>query len=367
MDPSLFVAAVLVVAGILALEVGISSAITELVAGVLLARVVDVGEMGWLAFLAHFGMLGLMFMAGFEVDPAALRRTWRPSIGIGVISFLAPLLGVYAICAWGFGLAAEVSWLVGIGLSTTSVALVYHFLRERDLLGGDTGQTILAAAMVVDVLSMVSLAVLLGNLGWATAILLIAAVPGFWGLPRVGRWIFARYRDSVVEFELRFVLMVVVGLGFLAEQAGIHEAVVAFVAGLVMSEVVEEHEALEEKLKGIIFSFFAPVFFLRAGTQLDLGGIDLRTAGLTAALLAVSVGLKYAATRGAAPWLAPGVGHFAGTLFNYRLTFGIITATVGLQEGLLDTRLFTAILLIVLASAALPAVLLRDIPAELDR
>lgn len=161
--------------------------------------------------------------------------------------------------------------------------------------------------------------------------------------------------------------MVVVGLGFLAERAGIHEAVIAFVAGLVMSEVVEEHEALEEKLKGVIFSFFAPVFFLRAGTQLDLGGIELATVGMTAALFLVAAGLKYAATLGATRLLAPGVGHFAGVLFNYRLTFGIITATVGLHAGLLDARLFTAILLIVLASAALPAVLLHDIPAELDR
>jgi len=53
-------------------------------------------------------------------------------------------------------------------------------------------------------------------------------------------------------------------------------------------------------------------------------------------------------------------------LFNYRLTFGIISATVGLEEGLLNRRLFAAVLLIVLVSAALPMILLRDLPSELS-
>lgn len=367
MDPSLFVATVLVVAGVLALEFGISAAVTEIVAGVLLALFVDVSAMDWLAFLAQFGMLGLMFMAGFEVDPVVLRRAWRPSLGIGIASFLLPAGGIYGVCRWGFGMVPVVAGLLAIGLSTTSLALVYHFLRERDLLGEDAGQTILGAAMLVDVLSMIGLAVLLGDLGWATAIFLIVAVPLFWGLPRFGEWLFARYRGSVVEFELRFLLMVLIALGFLAERAGIHAALVSFVVGLVLSEVVQDHTAVEEKLKGVIFSFFAPVFFLRAGTQLDLTGIELRTIGVTAILFAVAAGLKYAGTAAAARWLAPGLGHFAGVLFNYRLTFGIITATVGLTEGLLDQSLFSTVLLVVLASAALPMILLRDLPAELDR
>lgn len=366
-DPSLFVATVLVVAGVLALEFGISSAITEILAGVLLALFVDVGGMDWLTFLAQFGMLGLMFMAGFEVDPAVLRRVWRPSLGIGIVSFFVPAGGVYAACRWGFGMAPGAAGLLAIGLSTTSLALVYHFLRERELLAGDIGQTILGAAMVVDVLSMVGLALLLGNLGWATAIFLTAALPLFWGLPRVGEWLFARYRGSVVEFEVRFLLLVVVGLGFLAEHTGIHAAVVSFAAGLVLSEVIQDHGAVEEKMKGVVFSFFAPVFFLRAGTQLDLQEMDLRTMGMTAVLFAVAAGLKYAGTAAAARYFAPAVGHFAGVLFNYRLTFGIIAATVGVTEGFLDQRLFSAVLLVVLASAALPMILLRDLPAELDR
>lgn len=77
-----------------------------------------------------------------------------------------------------------VAGLLAIGLSTTSLALVYQFLRGRKLLGDDAGQVILAAAMVVDVLSMASLAVLQeGGLDQRlfTAILLIVVLSA--GLP----------------------------------------------------------------------------------------------------------------------------------------------------------------------------------------
>src|SRR5919106_2508299 len=188
METSLFVAVVLVVAGVLALEFGLSSAITEIVAGVLLALAVDVSGMSWLGFLAHFGLLGVMFMAGFEVDPAVLRRRWRASLTIGLASLLAPLAGVYAVSRFVFGVDHRVAALLGLALSTTSLALVYQFLRERGLVSGDAGQAILGAAMVVDVGAMMLLAAALGHLGWATAIFVIAAVPAFWGIPRLWRW-----------------------------------------------------------------------------------------------------------------------------------------------------------------------------------
>ena len=119
--------------------------------------------MGWVRFLANFGMLGLMFMAGFEVDVRRLRTTWRASVTIGVLSLAFPMAGVFATAYFFFGLPLMAAGLVAIALSTTSLALVYHALKERSLLGESTGQVLLASASVVDVLSMVSLSLLLGD------------------------------------------------------------------------------------------------------------------------------------------------------------------------------------------------------------
>lgn len=365
MNNSLLVSLVLIGAGVLALELGISSAITEVLAGILVGYLIaDSHSMQWLQFLAHFGLLGLMFLAGFEVDIAHVRSRWKHSLGIGIVSLGMPFAGLFLFLSQITGLAPRPALLMAAGLSTTSLALVYHALEERGMLGDENGQTMLGAAMVVDVLSMVSLAGLLGDVGWATVLFLVFLIPAVMGLPRLGKWIFRRYRNTIVEFELRFLLTVLLGLGFLSEQAGIHPAIIAFVIGMVLSDVVEEHADVQQKLKGIVFSFFAPIFFFHAGIQVDVRAVDLGVLELTGVLLVVAGGLKYGATLLAARWLTNTLGHFAGLLFNYRLTFGLIAAAVGLEEQVLDQRLYSAVLLVVIISAAVPMLLLRHRPSE---
>ncbi len=256
MDPSIAVALVLVVAAGIALEIGFSSAIAEILAGVALGYfIVGVESLDWVRFLGNLGLLGLMFLAGFEVDINRLRRTWRASAGIGVLSLTTPMVGVFTICFFGIGLAWQSAGLMAIGLSTTSLALVYHALRERGDLAEDFGQVVLGAATVIDVLSMVALALLLGDVGWGTAIV----------------------------------------------------------------------------------------------------------------LLVVAISLKFLGTAVAARWLIGQSSVFVGLLFNYRLSFGIITATVGKEAGLIDEAQYSIILLIIVCSALLPALFLRDTPNELDR
>lgn len=369
MDPSIAVAITLVLAAVLSFELNISSAILEVACGVLLAAWLgsDLASLGWLEFLANLGMLGLMFMAGFEVDSDRLRETWKASVAIGVCSLMAPLAGIFLVAYLFLGLSPTAAGLVAIALSTTSLALVFHALKERGLLERHMGQSVLAAASVVDVLSMVALALLLGEGGWGTAVFILVVVPTLVSLPRIGRWIFWRYHNSLVELELRFVLVLLVAIGFMAEEVGgIHPAVVAFALGVVLSEVVDTYEEVEEKLKGIVFSFFAPIFFLHAGTQFQLGQLNFDSLGTAAVLFVVACTLKYVGTAMPAERLLALPGRYVGLLFNYRLSFGIIAATVGLNMKVLSQELYAIVLLVVMASAALPIVLLRDRPTEFD-
>jgi Kef-type K+ transport system membrane component KefB len=267
-----------------------------------------------------------------------------------------------------FGLSWQVAGLMAIGLSTTSLALVYHALKERGDIERPFAQIALGAATVVDVLSMVALALLLGSVGWGTAIFLLVIIPGFFGLPRIGNWIFRRYAGSIVEFELRFLMVILISMGFMAEHiGGIHPAVIAFAIGLVLSEVVEEHGELEEKLRTVVFSMLAPVFFLHAGMQIDLTLVTSEMFLQFLILFAVAVGLKFAGTAIAANWLLGHSGTFIGVLFNYRLAFGIATASVGLKTGVITDAQYSIILLVIVCSAFLPALFLRDTPNELER
>ena len=366
MDASLTVAIFMVGAAVLAFELRISSAILEILAGIIVTFIfVNAGNLDWLTFLANLGMLGLMFMVGFEVDVNRLRKTWRASVGIGILALALPMGGVFLTARYIFDIDPMASALLSVALSTTSLALVYNALREAGTLHSEHGQVLIAAASVVDVLAMVFLAVLMGDVGWGTAIFFLVVVPAILGLPRFGKWIFRRYRGSLVEFELRFLLVLLIAMGAMAEHiGGIHPAVVAFALGIVMSEIVEEHEELEQKLKGIVFSFLAPAFFLHAGTQLNVREFSLDLLGMAAVFFVVACGLKYLGAALPFRWFFKSSGKVAGLLFNYRLSFGIIAASVGLTVGVLDQTLYAVVLLVVIASAALPAIFLRDRPAE---
>ena len=362
MSASLTVAAILVAAATLAFELGISSAIAEVLAEALLGALLEGDkDVPALHILANVGMLGLMFMAGFEVDAQKLRQTWRKSFAIGICSLALPAAGSFAVAHLVLGYGALAAGLIAVALSTTSLALVYHALKERGMLASADGQVLMAAASVVDVLSMVALAMLLGDVGWGTAIFLLAFVPVVFGLPRLGRAIFAHYNGSVAELELRFLLVILLALGVTAEHtAGVHPAAVAFAAGLAVSDIFVEHDAVARKLKAVVFSFLAPIFFLEAGMKLSLGAVNTQVLTAAAVLFVTAAGLKFAGTALPARRLLNTPPALVGILFNYRLSFGVIAASVGLSSGVLADGDYAMLLLVILASAALPAAYLRQ-------
>ena len=135
MSASLTVAAILVAAATLAFELGISSAIAEVLAEALLGALLEGDkDVPALHILANVGMLGLMFMAGFEVDAQKLRQTWRKSFAIGICSLALPAAGSFAVAHLVLGYGALAAGLIAVALSTTSLALVYHALKERGML-----------------------------------------------------------------------------------------------------------------------------------------------------------------------------------------------------------------------------------------
>jgi Kef-type K+ transport system membrane component KefB len=88
---------VLVATAVLSFETRISSAILEVAAGIgLVWFFPEIGKLDWLTFLSHLGVLGLMFMVGFEIDVRRLRQAWRTSVAIGASALSLPAIGVFA-------------------------------------------------------------------------------------------------------------------------------------------------------------------------------------------------------------------------------------------------------------------------------
>ncbi|RLG05119.1 MAG: hypothetical protein DRN61_01560 [Thaumarchaeota archaeon] len=348
----------IVVFGVLSLEIGFSTAILEIVAGVIGGNLFGGISPSWMSFIANYGLLGLMFLAGLEIDRDELKKHFRRSSILALSAYLIPFIVIFAT-ALAITLDLGQSTLIAISLSTTSLALLYPLLRERGYLNLEIGHVILSAAMLVDIFSMISLSIAFSAITYLSLIFLIILALFMFHAPRVGRWLFARYSENLAEIELKFILLVLLALLFFAERVMISEAVLAFIMGFLFSEILEEHEMLVEKLKGIIFAFFSPIFFFKAGSLLKISSVNPMSLLYIAALLPTAFLSKYYASKlvfrklfGAGEHLS----RFVGLSFNLRLTFGIVTALFGLELGLISPEIYAAIVAIIILSALISSI-----------
>jgi glutathione-regulated potassium-efflux system ancillary protein KefC len=125
-------------ATLLSIWLRIATALSEIVVGtvaqLLIGASVGVALLGtqepWIKFLSGTGAILLTFLAGAELDPAIFKAKWEEATAVGMISFLAPFLGCTAVAWFLLDWSQEASWLAGIALSTTSVAVVYAVMLE---------------------------------------------------------------------------------------------------------------------------------------------------------------------------------------------------------------------------------------------
>src|SRR5947209_5481473 len=134
------------IASFLAIRFNLSVALVEILVGIVagnLALLLDHHQVfglhwelksnEWIAFLAGFGSVLLTFMAGAEIEPEVLRKFFKQSMSIGVVSFAAPFVGAMLYARFVSGWEWNAALICGIALSTTSVAVVYAVMVETGL------------------------------------------------------------------------------------------------------------------------------------------------------------------------------------------------------------------------------------------
>src|SRR5215467_13580782 len=114
-------AATILVASMISVEIGLSVALIELFLGVVVGNVFDLAVPTWLAFLGSFAGMLLTFQAGAEVNVPQFRREWRASLSIGLVSFFAPLVVVGLVAYYALGWNRRQAEIAGLALSTTSL------------------------------------------------------------------------------------------------------------------------------------------------------------------------------------------------------------------------------------------------------
>src|SRR5438034_5545886 len=143
-------AAVVLVASMLSVEVGVTVALLELTVGVFAGNVFHLQSQDWLDFIAKFASIVLTFLAGMEVDPAYMRRRLGASIGIGTVSFLGPFVFASTVAYFLLDWSTRASLITGTALSTTSLAVVYAVLVERGLMDTAVVEPLTSGTIVND-------------------------------------------------------------------------------------------------------------------------------------------------------------------------------------------------------------------------
>jgi Kef-type K+ transport system membrane component KefB len=346
-------AVTILAASMVSVEIGLSVALIELAAGVVVGNVFTITIPDWLSFIGSFAGIVLTFLAGAEVDVPQFRREWRASISIGAVSFAAPFLVAMGIAYWLVGWGRDQAEITGLALSTTSLAVVYAVLVETGLNRSVTGKRIMAATFVTDILTVIGLSLLFITPNVWIIPFVAFSVLVIWGYPALSPWFFARYCDRVIEPEIKWVFAALFLLMYLGNRANSQAVLPAFVLGLAMSGHYATHRTEQERLRVVAFAFLTPFFFLKGGLNVSLSAVwaSIGTLGLLVLgkMLPKFGGVYPLARRYASPHAV-----FTTLLMSTGLTFGTITSLYGLQAGIIDRSQFSLLITVVVLSAIVP-------------
>lgn len=346
-------------ASIFSIRLGISVAIVEIIIGMLLGNFLGIEstEHEWLVFLAGLGSVVLTFLAGAEIDPKALRRTWKASLTIGSLSFLAPFiiatLFTNAVLDWSF----QASLLVGVALSTTSVAVVYIVLVESGSSRTELGNLILSSCFITDLGTAIALSALFVPPGISSLFLVVAIIVATIFVPRLMDWALPRLTGrGGGEPEVKLILLLIVGFGLSAEIGGQHAVLPAYILGLVTAKVMINNPEVLRKIRVLTMAFLTPFFFIAAGLNVSMEAV-LAGTGLIAVLFSVKIIGKFVGVYPISKRLVGKDSAYLTLLMSTGLTFGTISAQYGLSSGMIDRYQFSVLVMVVILTAIIPTII----------
>ena len=332
--------------------------IAQLLIGAALGSALLAGDATWIKFLSGAGAILLTFLAGAELDPLVFRKQWKQASAIGLASFAAPFLGCAAIARWGLGWSPAASWLAGIAMSTTSVAVVYAVMLEFGLNVTAYGKVVLAACFITDLATVVALGLIFAPFTYRTLIFLGAGAVIFVVLPWLTPRFFHRYGGRPSELEAKFLMFALFGMGALATWADSEAVLPAYLLGMVLAGTVGKDHALVRRLRTLTFGLLTPFYFIRAGSLVSVQALVAAPTAFVVLLLAkmaAKIAGVYPVTR---LYKSPRQeGLYTTLLMATGLTFGTISALFGLSHQLIDRAQYSALVAAVIGSAVVPTLI----------
>lgn len=350
------------IAAMVAVRSGISVSLIEIIVGVIVGNAFHITTTEWIDFLAGFGSGLLTFLAGAELEPEILKRKLGETMSIGLVGFFLPFAGAFVFAYFVAGWDLRAAEIASIALSTTSVAVVYAVMVETGFNETPLGKTILAACFVNDFGTVLALGVLFVNVNWYLLLFIAALLAVLPVAPRLVRLVIGYAGGRVSEPEVKFVFLLIFGLGGLAAAGGSEEILPAYLVGMILAGTFLRERTLVLRMRTMAFSILTPFYFIRAGTFVKLSAV---VAGwwLIAALLAVKVATKFLGVRPMTVYFRfpRREGMYTTLLMSTGLTFGTISALFGLQHGVITSTQYAVLVTVVILSAFVPTLIAQQL------
>ena len=358
--------ALAVLSTVLASHLRISMALVEICVGMVAALVADHffypnalgANLDWLRFIASIGAVLLTFLAGAELDPTVMKAKRREVAIVGMFGFFAPFLGCAALARFVLGWNGPASWLAGIALSTTSMAVVYAVMLEFGFNKTEFGKGILGACFVNDLGTVIALGLMFAPFTYRTAVFVGVSVVLIALLPWITSQLTARYGNRTAAIRTKWILLVLCGMGALALWSGNEAVLPAYIAGMVLAKTIGRDNFYVRRLRTLTIGFLTPFYFLRAGSLVSLPAL--------ASAPLVFLALFSAKTASKIFGLFPVVGMFRANgkerwyytlLMSTGLTFGTISALYGLTHNIVTKEQYSFLVAAVIASAVIPTLI----------
>jgi Kef-type K+ transport system membrane component KefB len=328
------------------------------------------------AAIARVGMVFFIVTIGLDISVGEFRRIGRKALSVGIIGTLVPLVLGFLMC-YVFPTVIGVTQndqfttalFMGSILSLSANPVIARILMDMGLFKSEIGRTIMSATLVDDLVGWGLFAVILAEFGphatgqgqgmaiFGMVFVFIGGILllGHFVLPRLMHWVHRNLPQPAGSISCIALLALLGAAG--SEYLGLHSFLGAFVVGIALADVYQEHPKPFEIIGDFSYAVFTPIFFVSMAIAADfVKGFDLWLVVLITAvafvgkICGVFIGGKLAGMDNRQS-LAVGCG------LNARGILGIVMAAAAYDAELIDLRLFVACVLmcVITTMAAGPA------------
>ena len=362
--------------GIAARKVKAPQVVGEIVAGLLIGpSLLHLCEpTAFLNEMAEIGVVLLMFSAGLETDLKELLKTGPIAVLIACAGVFVPLAGgcILHMCFYGFNPPGTsgfvVSLFIGVIMTATSVSITVQTLKELGFLKSRVGTTVLAAAIIDDVIGIVVLTFVIGmrgNTGGTGSVLIktilffiFSAVIGVISY-HVFKWLDKRWphtrRIPILGLAYCFAF------AYIAEKYfGIADITGAYFAGIILCSI-KDSDYIAEKMDINSYMLFGPIFFASIGLKTDIADFSTSILWFSVGFVIVALLTKIIACGAVAKLCRFSAGDSLkiGVGMMTRGEVALIVSQKGLSVGLLKPVYFTSVILLIIVSSILTPIVLK--------